>query len=166
LDAIAAAEGTSVSYLKPHGALYNAVVHHQAQAAAVIAAAVAFRPGLAIYGLPGSVLLHRAADAGLRPVGECFADRAYTAEATLVPRRLPHAVLHDATAIAARVVQMATEATVLAEDGSTVSLAGHHRGDELQSVCLHGDTRGAVAIARAVRAALLSAGVQIAPVLR
>jgi UPF0271 protein len=157
LDGIAKAEGTRVAYVKPHGALYNTIAHDECQAAAVIAAVKAFREGLPIYGLPGSVSLRLAGEAGLTPVPEAFADRAYTARAGLVPRQHAYAVLHDAELIAARVVQMAIEGTVVAEDGSTIAVAP-------RSVCVHGDTPGAAAIAGSVRAALEAAGVEVSAV--
>jgi 5-oxoprolinase (ATP-hydrolysing) subunit A len=87
-------------------------------------------------------------------VGEAFADRGYTAAGTLVPRREPGAVIHDPEEVAARVVRMATRREVEAIDGSVVSI-------EVRSVCLHGDTPGAVTIASAVRAALEDADVQL-----
>lgn len=154
LDGIARTEGAHVAYLKPHGALYNAIVTHEQQAAAVVAAAAAFRAGLPVYGLPGSVWLGLAAEAGLRPVAESFADRGYAADGSLVPRSHPGAVLHDPDVIARRVVRLATQGTVDAVDGSTVRVSP-------DSVCVHGDTPGAVAIARSVRAALEGAGVAV-----
>lgn len=154
LDGIARAEGTRVRYVKPHGALYNAIVTHEEQAAAVVAAVRAVDPALPVYGLPGSAWLRRAADAGLKPVAEAFADRAYRGDGTLVSRRLPHAVLHDPDVIAARVVRMVIEGTIEADDNSVVEVAP-------QSICVHGDTPEAVAIARAVRQALVAAGVTI-----
>ncbi|MDP3969689.1 MAG: 5-oxoprolinase subunit PxpA [Nocardioides sp.] len=159
LDALARAAGTRVRYLKPHGALYNAVVHHEAQARAVIDAVRAVDAGLSVLGLPGSVLLRLAEKAGLRPVPEAFADRAYTPDGTLVPRTEPGAVLHDPDEVAARVVRMVTEGTVVATDGSIVAVAA-------ESVCLHGDTPGSIAIARAVRTALEGAGVGLRPFVR
>jgi UPF0271 protein len=154
LDGIARAEGSAISYVKPHGALYNAIVSHEAQAAAVVAAVAAARPGCPVYGLPGSVFLRLAAEAGLHPVPEAFADRAYTAHGALVSRRLPGAVLHDPDAIAARVVSMVVQGEVVTQDGATISLAP-------QSICVHGDTPGAVAIARTIRAALQLHGIDI-----
>jgi 5-oxoprolinase (ATP-hydrolysing) subunit A len=159
LDGIARAEGTTVAYVKPHGALYNAIVHHEQQAVAIVEAVVAFRAGLTVYGLPGSVWLRLAERAGLRAVAESFADRAYTAQGTLVPRTEPDAVLHDPAEIAKRVVRMVTEGTIVAQDGALVAVRP-------ESVCVHGDTPGAVGIARSVRAALEHAGVQIRPVVR
>ena len=155
LEAFARVAGTRVTYVKPHGALYNAIVHHEEQAAAVVDAVVRYDRTLPVLGLPGSVWLRRAGEAGLGTVPEAFADRAYTAQGTLVSRREEGAVLHDADEIAARCVRMATAGEVVATDGSLVrARAG--------SLCVHGDTPGAVAVARRVRAALEEAGVTVA----
>lgn len=155
LQAMAAAAGTEVRYVKPHGALYNAIVHHRAQARAVATALRTLDPLLPILVLPGSVMEVEARDAGLRPVVEAFADRAYQPDGTLVPRGRPGAVLTDPATVAARVARLATAGTVEAVDGSVVRVAA-------ESVCVHGDTPGAVAIATAVRAALDDAGVTVA----
>ncbi|MEX1165003.1 MAG: 5-oxoprolinase subunit PxpA [Nitriliruptor sp.] len=154
LEALARVSGSRVAYVKPHGALYNATVHHSAQAAAVVAAVLAYDPTLPIVGLPGSQLLERAAEAGLRCVPEAFADRAYTPEATLVPRDQAGAVLHDPDEVAVRAVRMVTEGRVTAIDGSTVEVAA-------ETICLHGDTPGAAAMAVATRRALEAADVQV-----
>jgi len=154
LEAMARVAGTRVAYVKPHGALYNAVVHHEAQAAAVVAAVVAYDAALPVLGLPGSVLLEAAADAGLPVVREAFADRAYTRDGRLVPRSEPGSVLHDPDAVADRVLRIVRDHVVRSVDGHDVEV-------EAASVCIHGDTPGAVAMARRVRAALESAGVQI-----
>ncbi|MER7072976.1 5-oxoprolinase subunit PxpA [Terrabacter sp. NPDC000476] len=154
LSAMALVSGTRVAYVKPHGALYNAIVHHEAQAQAVVDAIVAVDPSLPVLGLPGSVVLERATAAGLRAVPEAFADRAYTPEGRLVPRSEPGAVLHDVEAVAARVVRLARDGVVTAVDGSTVAVRA-------ESVCIHGDTPGAVAMAHAVRAALEDSGVEL-----
>lgn len=156
LDGIARTEGTEITYVKPHGALYNAIVHHEDQAAAVVRAVAAFRPGLAVMGLPGSAFLRLAADAGLRPVREAFADRAYHADGTLVSRRHAGSVLHDPDEVAARMVRLVLEGVVTSHDGPEVAL-------EAESICTHGDSPGAVAMAAAVRFALEEAGVTIAP---
>lgn len=156
LMAMAGVEGTRVAYVKPHGALYNAVVHHEEQARALVDAVVAVDTSLPVVGLPGSLLLELATAAGLRAVTEAFADRAYTPEGRLVPRTEGGAVLHDADEVAARVVRLARDGVVTAVDGSLVEI----RAD---SVCIHGDTPGAVAMARAVRSALEAAGVEIRP---
>ena len=154
LEALARAAGSRVRYVKPHGALYNAVVHHEEQAQAVVEAVLAYDPDLPVLGLPGSRLLEAAERAGLRTVRESFADRAYTPEGTLVSRREDGAVLHDPTEVARRVVQIVTEGTVTAVDGSTVKI-------DAESVCVHGDSPGAVDMAERVRAELVAAGVAI-----
>ncbi|HSE72355.1 MAG TPA: 5-oxoprolinase subunit PxpA [Nocardioidaceae bacterium] len=154
LEALARAAGSRVRYVKPHGALYNAVVHHEDQARAVVEAVRAYDDTLPLLGLPGSVLLDVAERAGLRTVREAFADRAYTPQATLVSRREPGAVLHDPVEVARRVVQMVTDGTVTAADGSVVRI-------HAESVCVHGDSPGAVAMAERVRAELVAAGVEV-----
>src|SRR4051812_28206517 len=156
LDGIARVAGGRVGYVKPHGALYNAVVTHEAQARAVVEAVAAYDPTPPVLGLPGSVLLRKAEAAGLPTVAEGFADRGYTPEGTLVPRRSPGALVHDAAAVAERAVRMATEGVVVAVDGTTVDV-------EVASVCVHGDTPGAVELARGVRTALERAGLQVGP---
>ncbi|MDK3257506.1 LamB/YcsF family protein [Blastococcus capsensis] len=156
LDGIARTAGGRVSYVKPHGALYNAVVHHEAQARAVVDAVAGYDPGLAVLGLPGSVFLRTAAAAGLRTVGEGFADRGYTAAGTLVPRGAAGALVSEPAAVVERAVRMATDGVVAAVDGTEVRT-------EVSSICVHGDTPGAVQLARSVRAALEGAGLALAP---
>ncbi|MEU9256004.1 5-oxoprolinase subunit PxpA [Streptomyces sp. NPDC048270] len=154
LDVFARAAGSRVSYVKPHGALYNRTVHDADQAAAVVAGVLTAGGALPVLGLPGSLLLDAAAAAGLPPVPEAFADRAYTPAGTLVPRTEPGAVVHDPDAVVARAVRMAAEGSVTAADGSPVPVAA-------RSLCLHGDTPGAADLARRVRAALGAAGVRV-----
>jgi len=154
LDGFARVAGTRVRYVKPHGALYNAIVKHAEQAAAVVEAVRSYDASLPVLGLPGSEWLKQAEAAGLRTLREAFADRAYTPEGALVSRRLPGAVIHDPGEVTSRVVRMATEGEVTAIDGSTVKI-------EPQSICVHGDTPGAVEIARKVRDALRQAGVTV-----
>ncbi|MDL4815849.1 LamB/YcsF family protein [Actinomadura opuntiae] len=154
LDGIARTEGGRVSYVKPHGALYNRIVRDAVQAAAVAEAVRAYDPQLPLLTLPGSAV-HEVAD-GLTVVAECFADRAYTPEGGLVSRREPGAVVHDADAVVQRAVRMAVEGTVVAVDGTEVPL-------KARSICVHGDTPGAVALAQAVRSALSGAGVVLEP---
>jgi UPF0271 protein len=154
LDGLARVEGGRVSYLKPHGALYNTIVTDERQAAAVVEAVRRYDPALPVLGLPGSAFLRLAAEAGLPTVGEAFADRAYTVDGHLVSRREPGAVLHDAGEIAARCLRLATEGVVDAVDGTPVAVAA-------RSICVHGDTPGAVAIARRVRESLEAAGVAV-----
>ncbi len=155
LAAMCRVAGTRLRYLKPHGALYNATVHHEGQAAAVVAAIAAYDRSLPVLGLPGSALLRLAAEAGLRAVPEAFADRGYAADGTLVPRSVPGALVTDTDDVAARVVRMVCDGVVASVDGADVAV-------EADSVCLHGDTPGAVDLARSVRAALAAAGVALA----
>ncbi len=154
LDALARAAGGTVRYVKPHGALYNTIVAHEAQAQAVVDAVKAFGGDLPLLLLPGSVALTFAEAAGLRGVSEAFADRAYNPDGTLVSRREPGAVLHDVAAVAANMVRLATEGTIIARDGSAIRTPA-------ESICLHGDTEGAVAMSAAVRRELEAAGVNI-----
>lgn len=157
LQGIARAVGTSVRYVKPHGALYNRIQHDPVHAGAVVAAVAT--TGLPIMGMPGSVILQLAAAAGLATLTECFADRAYSRDGSLVARDIPGAVIHEPAEVAARAIRMATEGTVETIDGDIVEL-GHP-----DSLCLHSDTPGAVELARAVRAALESAGVEVSSAL-
>ncbi|MFZ2510222.1 MAG: 5-oxoprolinase subunit PxpA [Gordonia sp. (in: high G+C Gram-positive bacteria)] len=152
LTAIARSVGGTVDYVKPHGALYNAVVSNRQQAEAVVAAvAVA---GLPLMGLPGALSLDLARAQGIPVLTEAFADRAYTPEGTLVPRTQGGAVLTDTAAVAHRVVELVTTGSLLAIDGSRIAV-------DADSICLHGDTPGAVEHARAVRAALAAAAVDV-----
>jgi UPF0271 protein len=153
LEAFARAAGTRVAYVKPHGALYNAVVHHEAQAAALVAAVLTYDGQLDALGLPGSRWLALAAQAGLRAVGEGFVDRGYTAAATLVPRDQPGAFVAAADQ-PARAVQLAREQHVIALTGEVVPTP-------VESLCVHGDSPNAVASASAVRAALRAAGIAV-----
>jgi UPF0271 protein len=155
LQGFARVAGSRVSYVKPHGALYNAIVHHEDQAAAVVQAIVDLDPTLPALGLPGSAWLRLAEEAGLTTVTEAFADRAYTPQGTLVSRRLPGAVLADADEIVRRCVAIATGEPITDVDGAPMTLTA-------DSICVHGDTAGAVEIARQVKVALVGAGVAVA----
>lgn len=154
LQALAAAAGTRVAYVKPHGALYNRMADNAAAADAVIAAIRAVDPTLALVALAGAPTLARAA--GLRVVAEAFADRAYTPEGRLVSRRDPGAMLHDPALVADRMVRLATGGVIEAIDGSPLHL-------KAESICVHGDSPDAVAMAAAVRRGLAAAGVAIRP---
>jgi 5-oxoprolinase (ATP-hydrolysing) subunit A len=143
LQALARSVGTSVHYVKPHGALYHAVGDHEEQARAVVAAVLNNDNDLAIVGPPGSLLLSLAAGAGLRTVREGFADRGYDAKGALLPRGVAGALLTDAGTVAAQAVR-------LAQSGS------------YDTLCLHSDTPGAATLAQAARRALSAARVPIA----
>lgn len=146
LEVMARAAGGAVRYVKPHGALYNAIVHHDEQAAAVADALVQHGGGLAVLGLPNSAIERAAVTRGLRFVVEGFADRAYTAEGTLVPRSQPGALLLSAEDVAEQARELVAW--------------------RVGSICVHSDTPQAVDLARAARAALEGLGVRVAPFLR
>jgi UPF0271 protein len=156
LDAFARVAGDRVRYVKPHGALYNAIGHHVEQAAAVVEAVLEYDKSLPVLGLPGSVWLRLAERSGLRVVHEAFADRAYMADGTLVPRGRPGAVLHDADQVARRCVALARGEAIADVEGRALLLTP-------ASVCLHGDTAGAADLARRARAALEQAGLTLSP---
>jgi 5-oxoprolinase (ATP-hydrolysing) subunit A len=154
LDGFARVAGSRVRYVKPHGALYNRTVHDEDQAAAVVAAVVAYDLRLPVLGLPGSALLRHAEQSGLRTVTEAFADRGYTAQATLVPRSQPGALLDDPAIVAQRMVDMLITGRMRSVDGVEIVVSA-------RSICVHGDSPGAVAMAVGVRKALAEAGVEI-----
>lgn len=155
LQALARAAGTTLGYVKPHGALYNTIVTDSDQARAVAEAVHAIDPTLPVLGLAGSVFFTEARRLGLRTVAEAFADRAYQPDGRLVSRSDAGAVLNDPAQIAERVLSMVTTGSVTAVDGSVVAI-------EVESVCVHGDSPGAVKIAGAVRDRLLAEGIELA----
>lgn len=154
LKGLAAAAGVAVSYVKPHGALYNTIAHDERQAIDVITAIREVDETLSLVGLAGSRVLELAEERGLRTVAEAFADRAYTPQGTLLSRREKGAVLHDPELVARRMLQLVEEGVVQAVDGSLTRV----RAD---SICVHGDSPGAVAMAREVRRTLEEAGVEL-----
>lgn len=154
LQALAAAAGSTVSYVKPHGALYNTIVIDPAQAAAVAEAVHAVDPTLPVLGLAGSEFFTAATRFGLRTVSEAFADRAYRPDGQLVSRRESGAVLDDAADIADRVAVMVADGRVTAMDGSVIPIS-------VESVCVHGDSPNAVRIAAAVSARLIADGIEL-----
>jgi len=156
LDGIARAEGGKVSYVKPHGALYGRSARDPVQAGAIAAAIAAYDRSFPLLTLPGSEAAAAAQAAGLTVIAEAFADRAYNNDGTLVPRGRSGAVLTDAAAVAARAVTMVTGRKVESAAGREIRISP-------RSVCIHGDTAGAVALARSVRTALEQAGVRVAP---
>jgi UPF0271 protein len=148
--------GTALRYVKPHGALYNTAMVDESQAAAVVAAVAGYDASLPVLCLPGSVLAQLATGAGLRVVGEGFADRSYQPNGTLVPRSAAGALLTAPEEVVDRAVRMATKQRVVAVDGTDLPCP-------VESICLHGDTPGAAEHARRVRSALLAAGAPLAP---
>ncbi|WPE19303.1 5-oxoprolinase subunit A [Shinella zoogloeoides] len=154
IKGVAAAAGTTVRYVKPHGALYNRIAYDARQGQAVIDGIKAVDPSLILMGLANAPILDLARRSGLAVVAEAFADRAYTPKGELVSRREAGSVLHDEKKIADRMVQLAREGTLEAIDGSTIRV-------EAQSICVHGDSPGAVAIAQEIRRRFEAEGIVI-----
>ncbi|MEO6015353.1 MAG: 5-oxoprolinase subunit PxpA [Devosia sp.] len=147
-------EGWPVRYVKLHGALANMAAEEPAIAALCFAAVEGLLSDLAILAIDNSAQADVAEALGFRVIREAYADRAYQPSGLLLPRQMPGAVLHDGAEIARRAVGLATSGQLVAADGSTLRT-------DARSLCIHGDTPGAVEIARAVRAGLASAGVEI-----
>jgi UPF0271 protein len=156
LDAFARAAGTHLSYVKPHGALYNRIAIDPVQAEGVLEAVRRFDASLPVLTLPASSVHAVAAGMGIATITEAFPDRLYEANGQLVSRSQRGAVLHDPDVVARRAVRMATNGRLTAVDGSEVDVAA-------RSLCVHGDTPEAVAIATAVRRALETAGITVQP---
>jgi UPF0271 protein len=156
LDGCARAAGVAVRYVKPHGALYNTAADDRVQADAVAAAVAGYDRNLPLLGLAGSALADAANDAGLTFVPEAFADRAYLPNGRLLSRSEPGAVIDDPYEVVARAAAFAVQHRVTAVDGSAVPV-------EARSLCVHGDTPGAVYLAQEIRRTLLDAGVTLAP---
>ena len=156
LDGLAKVAGSQVQYVKPHGALYNTIAHDQAQAAAVIDAIKMYNPELVLVALAGSHLVEQARAAGLKVVSEAFADRAYNSDGSLVSRRLDGAVLHDSAFVARRVVSML-------KNGGVDSIDGVFTPIQADTICLHGDTAGALEMSAAIKAELLNHHIEIRP---
>ncbi len=154
LQGLAQAAGTKVRYVKPHGALYNTIAHDARQAADVIEGIKSIDPSLVLMALAGAPIVEQAREAGLTVVCEAFADRAYNVDGSLVSRRLAGSVIHDPEAVAERMLRMVNESRVVAIDGTEIAL-------DAQSICIHGDTPAAVAIARTLRQTLEAHGVDL-----
>jgi 5-oxoprolinase (ATP-hydrolysing) subunit A len=159
LIACAQAAGTRVRYVKPHGALYNRAAREPEIARAIAEGARAADPQLALLGLAGSAFAAAAGEAGLRSVAEAFLDRGYRRDGSLVPRGTPGALLEDPEAAAARAVRLVREGTIDAVDGTVLRV-------HAESLCVHGDGPGAVAVLRAVRARLAAEAITVTPFVR
>ena len=157
LLAFCAAHGVSLQHVKPHGALYNMAAKDEALAAGIAEGIASVNKNVILLGLAGSKLLSAGRAAGLRVAREVFADRAYQADGSLVPRSKPGAVIHDADEAIARTVRMVKEGKVTAITGEEVAIEAH-------SICVHGDNPDAVEFVRRIRAKLEAEGVTIAPI--
>lgn len=156
LQAFAQAQNRPLQHVKAHGTLYNMAAKDPKLAAAIAKGVKAVAPDAILVGLAGSELIKEALAAGLKVAQEVFADRAYNADGTLVPRSEPGAMIHDAGEAAKRVVRMLTEGKVTAIDGTEIAVAAH-------SVCVHGDNPAAIAFVKQIREALVNAGVEVVP---
>jgi len=154
LAAIAAEEGVQLQHVKPHGALFNVAVRDRSVADAIARATALVNPALILFGLPASELIAAGKEAGLQTACEVFADRAYRPDGTLVPRTEPGAVIDDAAQVLARVAAIAREHAVIAIDGTRVPIT-------LDTICVHGDTPGAAALAARIRATLAASGIEV-----
>ncbi|MEE8157879.1 MAG: 5-oxoprolinase subunit PxpA [Dehalococcoidia bacterium] len=150
------ASGKKLQHVKPHGAMYNMAVGDKALARAICQATLEVDPNMILVALAGSAWVELAAEMGLRVAREAFADRAFTAQGTLVPRSEPGSVIHDVNEVVERSVKMVTQGKVTAITGEEIEIHS-------DSLCLHGDTPGAVEMARAVKEGLEAAGVEIVP---
>ncbi len=156
LIGLASSVGGAVSYVKPHGALYNTIARDERQSADVVAAIKAIDPGLVLLGLAGGIVLDVASKAGLAVAAEAFADRAYLPDGQLVSRTQEGAVLHDPAAVAERMVRLASDGVIQAVDGTDVRI-------DAQSICVHGDSPGSTRMAAETKRMLQAAGITIAP---
>src|SRR5262245_54715813 len=152
---VAASEGLRVQHVKAHGALYNQACRDRALADAIARAVAALDRSLILLGLPGSELVRAGERAGLRVAAEIFADRAYEPDGSLASGAKPGAVIHDAEIVVERAIRMVRDGEVVATDGSVVPL-------KAETMCLHGDTPGAAALAQSIRQGLEGAGIRIA----
>jgi UPF0271 protein len=157
LAGIAAAQNVRLQHVKPHGALYNMAARDAALAEAVARATASVDRSLMLFGLPGSQSIEAGRRHGLRTASEAFADRAYRPDGTLVPRSQPGAVIDDADTVVSRAVMMARDHVVVAVDGARVPL-------DVETICVHGDTPGAAALAAKIRQALIAAGIDVRPI--
>ena len=155
LDAIARSEGVRLRHVKAHGALYNMAARDVPLAEAIAAAVAEFDRALVFFGLAGSGMLDAGRRAGLQVAAEGFADRSYEPDGALTPRSVSGSVIHDVDTVVARAVRMVRESRVTARNGADIPL-------RIDTLCVHGDTPGAASLARALRAGLEAAGVEIA----
>jgi UPF0271 protein len=156
LDAFVRSRGAQLSHVKPHGALYHDAGQFPDVARAITEAVRRFRATLVLVGQAGSMLLEAGRDAGLTVAAEGFADRRYQADGSLVPRGRPGALLDDPEQAAAQALSIARDGAVTAEDGSRLEVRA-------QTICVHGDTPSAPAIARRIREVLRQEGIAVAP---
>jgi UPF0271 protein len=154
LDAFCRPAGMRLQHVKAHGALYHVAFEDAPVAEAIVAAVKAYDPSLIIFAMPGSALHAAATAAGLPVAREGFADRAYNADGSLVSRRMPGALITDAEVAAERMLRVVADGRLTTVDGAEIDL-------EIDTICIHSDTPGAIAIARAIRERFEEAGISI-----
>lgn len=155
LEAFAKAANTKLQHVKPHGALYNMAAKDAKLAKAIAEAIAAVNEELILVGLAGSEMIKAGQQAGLRVASEVFADRGYNRDGTLIARGQPGAMIHDPEEAAIRVIQMVADGTITTADGQEIAICA-------DTVCLHGDSPGAVEMAQTIRIRLEEAGIKIA----
>ncbi|MDB4897697.1 MAG: LamB/YcsF family protein [Firmicutes bacterium] len=156
ISAFCRVAGVPLRHVKPHGALYNMAQRDEATAGAIARAVAAYDPGLLLFVQAGSVMARVAGEVGLPVAAEVFADRAYTPDGALASRKLPGSVIHDPDAVAERALRMVTEGRIIAIDGTEIAVAA-------ETICVHGDTPGAVLLIQRIRERLAQAGVAVRP---
>ena len=154
LMAFARSHGLRLQHVKPHGALYNMAAKDEKLARGIAQAVAGVDQDIYLMGLAGSVMLEEAEKAGLPVISEVFADRAYNDDGSLVNRRLPGAVIHDADEAAARAVKMAKENKVVSINGKVIDI-------KADSICVHGDNEAAIELVKKIRAALAAEGIAV-----
>jgi len=154
LAEVAAECGAIVTHVKPHGALYNQAAANRVVAQAIADGVARWNRGVALVGLAGSLMMDVFRDAGFRVFAEAFADRRYEADGTLRSRRFEDALIRDPAEAGQQALRIAERGAVLACDGSEIVA-------NAQTICIHGDTPGAPAIAAAVAKTLQQAGVEL-----
>lgn len=154
LLAFVKAQGLKLQHVKPHGALYNMAAKDETLAKAIAQSVASVDSNIRLMGLAGSLMLKEAEKAGLPVISEVFADRAYNDDGSLVNRKLPEAVIHDAQQAAARAVMMAKEHKVISINGKEILL-------QADSICVHGDNAQAIELVCTIRSALQAKGIAI-----
>ena len=154
LQAFAKSHGLKLQHVKPHGALYNMAARDEVLARGIAQAIASVDSSIYLMGLAGSVMLIEAEKAGLPVISEVFADRAYNDDGSLVNRKLPGAVIHDADEAAARAVKMARDNKVVSINGKTIDI----RAD---SICVHGDNEAAIELVKKIRVSLAAEGISV-----
>ena len=157
LQAFTRTYGLTLQHCKPHGALYNMAAKDKALAMAIAEAICDVDDRIILLGLANSLMIEAGKEAGLKVASEVFADRAYQADGTLVPRKLPGAVIHDTEEAISRTIRMVKEGFVTAITGEEVPLSA-------DSICVHGDNPSALAFVKNIRARLEAEGVSIVPI--